>query len=155
MIYGGRSPGDPIDQADIVEECPLVFVNHYDLDNDHQNERVARQSVVSRRSHRPNVISAKLSTAHRAIGGHPPRDDGSDSQDAHRGAPDPLRDEMVFWLPAEIRRTRMDHPSRGRSAQEPGSDPARSSSYIARNRRPLNRIRCGARYNGRQSRKAT
>jgi hypothetical protein len=38
MIYGGRSPGDPIDQADIVEECPLVFVNHYDLDNDHQNE---------------------------------------------------------------------------------------------------------------------
>ena len=26
MIYGDTAPSDPIDQADIVEGCPLIFV---------------------------------------------------------------------------------------------------------------------------------
>ena len=38
MIYGGASPRDPIDQADIVEACPLIFVSGYDPDDFDKNE---------------------------------------------------------------------------------------------------------------------
>jgi hypothetical protein len=38
MIYGGASPRDPIDQADIVEGCPLIFVSGYDPDDFDKNE---------------------------------------------------------------------------------------------------------------------
>jgi hypothetical protein len=38
MIYEGISPSDPIDQADIVERCPLTFVTRYDLDDVDRNE---------------------------------------------------------------------------------------------------------------------
>jgi len=38
MIYGHTLPTDPIDQADIVEQCPLTFVVRYDLNDLDQNE---------------------------------------------------------------------------------------------------------------------
>jgi len=38
MIYGGRSADDPIDQADIIDGCPLIFVARYNLDDVDQNE---------------------------------------------------------------------------------------------------------------------
>jgi len=38
MIYGHTLPSDAIDQGDIVEECPLTFVDRYDLDDLDQNE---------------------------------------------------------------------------------------------------------------------
>jgi hypothetical protein len=38
MIYGGASPHDPVDQADIVEGCPLIFVTGFDPDDFDTNE---------------------------------------------------------------------------------------------------------------------
>jgi hypothetical protein len=38
MIYEDTSPSDPIDQGDIVEGCPLIFVSRLDLDNLGENE---------------------------------------------------------------------------------------------------------------------
>jgi hypothetical protein len=38
MIYGPSSPTDPIDQADIVDGCPLVYVADCDLDDLDRNQ---------------------------------------------------------------------------------------------------------------------
>jgi hypothetical protein len=32
MIYGETTPSDSIDQADIIDGCPLIFVSRFDLD---------------------------------------------------------------------------------------------------------------------------
>ncbi|MGD0042692.1 MAG: hypothetical protein ABSE84_20190 [Isosphaeraceae bacterium] len=38
MIYLGPSPDSPIDQGDIVDQCPLTFLTEYDLDFPGQGE---------------------------------------------------------------------------------------------------------------------
>jgi hypothetical protein len=38
MIYLGPSPDNPIDQGDIVDQCPLTFLTEYDMDLPGQGE---------------------------------------------------------------------------------------------------------------------
>jgi hypothetical protein len=38
MIYLGPSPDSPIDQGDIVDQCPLTFLTEYDMDLPGQGE---------------------------------------------------------------------------------------------------------------------
>src|SRR5271157_3374314 len=38
MIYLGPSPDSPIDQGDIVDQCPLTFLTEYDLNLPGQGE---------------------------------------------------------------------------------------------------------------------
>lgn len=38
MIYLRPSPEQPIDQGDIVDGCPLIFLTEYDLDRPGRGE---------------------------------------------------------------------------------------------------------------------
>jgi len=42
MIYLGPSTDIPIDQGDIVDQCPLTFLTEYDLDLPGKGHRRAR-----------------------------------------------------------------------------------------------------------------
>jgi hypothetical protein len=47
MIYAFPQPQDPIDQGDILDGCPLVFLSRYDLDNiDHSGVEWVPSRVV-------------------------------------------------------------------------------------------------------------
>jgi hypothetical protein len=38
MIYSAPSPESPIDQADIIDGCPLIFITEFDLSDPARSE---------------------------------------------------------------------------------------------------------------------
>ncbi len=62
MIYLGSSPDNPIDQGDIVDQCPLTFLTEYDLDFPGQGEIECVPTRVLVLTQTCDLVHRKLTT---------------------------------------------------------------------------------------------